>query len=120
MGYIALKRLQVGDGIVEPGERVPEEFEARFDAKRRALVSGGFVSWDGRPAADVPEPAAAPEPAAEPADEGYGGWTVRELKEELDARGLPKSGRKADLVARLEEDDSGEAVEEGDDEGGEE
>jgi large subunit ribosomal protein L22 len=39
-----------------------------------------------------------------------GGWEslkVDELKEELEARGLPKSGTKAELVARLEESDAG-------------
>jgi ribosomal protein L22 len=44
-----------------------------------------------------------------------GGWEslkVDELKEVLEARGLPKSGTKAELVARLEESDA-EAPEEG-------
>jgi large subunit ribosomal protein L22 len=47
-----------------------------------------------------------PEPNTPP----EGGWAslkVDELKDELEARGLPKSGNKADLVARLEEDDAG-------------
>jgi ribosomal protein L22 len=38
-----------------------------------------------------------------------GGWeslTVDELKEELEARDLPKSGKKADLIARLREYDA--------------
>jgi ribosomal protein L22 len=38
-----------------------------------------------------------------------GGWEslkVDELKDELEARGLPKSGKKDELVARLEEDDA--------------
>jgi large subunit ribosomal protein L22 len=43
-----------------------------------------------------------------------GGWSslkVDELKEQLEARGLPKSGKKDELVARLEEHDaSGEAA----------
>ena len=30
---------------------------------------------------------------------------VDELKEELEKRGLPKSGKKAELIARLEDDD---------------
>jgi large subunit ribosomal protein L22 len=55
-----------------------------------------------------PDPAQPAEPAASgPAPEG--GWEslkVDELKEELEARGLPKSGTKAELVARLEEDDA--------------
>ncbi len=43
-------------------------------------------------------------------DAPEGGWEslkVAELQEELEARGLPKSGKKAELVARLEEDDQG-------------
>jgi len=38
-----------------------------------------------------------------------GGWAslkVAELSEELEARGLPKSGKKAELVARLDADDA--------------
>jgi large subunit ribosomal protein L22 len=38
-----------------------------------------------------------------------GGWEamkVDELRDELEARGLPKSGKKEELVARLEEDDA--------------
>jgi large subunit ribosomal protein L22 len=41
-----------------------------------------------------------------------GGWSslkVAELQDELEARGLAKSGNKAELVARLEEDDAGTA-----------
>ena len=39
-------------------------------------------------------------------DEGYEGMTKAELEAELEARGLPKSGNKDELIARLEEDDS--------------
>jgi ribosomal protein L22 len=37
---------------------------------------------------------------------GWGELTVDELKSELEARGLPKSGKKDELIARLEEDDA--------------
>jgi large subunit ribosomal protein L22 len=37
---------------------------------------------------------------------GWGELTVDELKSELEARGLTKSGKKGDLVARLDEDDA--------------
>jgi ribosomal protein L22 len=49
-----------------------------------------------------------------------GGWEslkVDELKEELEARGLPKGGTKAELVARLEEADAEEPAAEAPDEG---
>ncbi len=45
-------------------------------------------------------------------DEGWESLKVDELKAELEARGLPKSGNKAELVARLEEDDAAEPAEE--------
>jgi ribosomal protein L22 len=41
-----------------------------------------------------------------PPEDGWGSLKVDELKEELEARGLPKSGTKAELIARLEEDDA--------------
>jgi large subunit ribosomal protein L22 len=40
-------------------------------------------------------------------DEGWESLKVDELKEQLEARGLPKSGKKDELVARLEEYDAG-------------
>jgi large subunit ribosomal protein L22 len=39
-------------------------------------------------------------------DEGWGSLTVDELQQELEARGLKKSGKKDELVARLEEADA--------------
>jgi ribosomal protein L22 len=39
-------------------------------------------------------------------DGGWGELTVDELKSELEARGLTKSGKKDELIARLEEDDA--------------
>ena len=39
-------------------------------------------------------------------DEGWASLKVDELKEQLEARGLPKSGKKDELVARLEEHDA--------------
>lgn len=37
--------------------------------------------------------------------DGYEGWTKAELSAELEKRGLPKSGNKDKLIARLQEDD---------------
>ena len=42
-------------------------------------------------------------------DEGWASLTVDELQQELEARGLKKSGNKDELVARLEEDDASAA-----------
>jgi large subunit ribosomal protein L22 len=40
-------------------------------------------------------------------EEGWASLKVDELKEQLEARGLPKSGKKDELIARLEEADAG-------------
>ncbi len=44
-------------------------------------------------------------------EDGWASLKVDELKEQLEARGLPKSGKKDELVARLEEYDLAEAGE---------
>ena len=48
-------------------------------------------------------------PAGEAPEGGWNSLKVAELQAELEARGLTKSGKKAELVARLEEDDAGSA-----------
>jgi ribosomal protein L22 len=45
-------------------------------------------------------------------EEGWASLKVDELKEQLEARGLPKSGKKDELIARLEEHDGGAGAEE--------
>jgi large subunit ribosomal protein L22 len=42
-------------------------------------------------------------------ESGYAGLTVDQLSTELERRELPKSGKKADLIARLEDDDAASA-----------
>jgi hypothetical protein len=41
---------------------------------------------------------------------GYDVWTKDELVAELDARGLPKSGNKPELIERLDQDDLAKAA----------
>ncbi|MBA3261206.1 MAG: 50S ribosomal protein L22 [Thermoleophilaceae bacterium] len=65
------------------------------------------------PERQKPNPAQPAEPAAS-GQAPEGGWSslkVDELKEQLEARGLPKSGKKDELIARLEEDGAPEAAE---------
>ncbi|MFJ1667363.1 SAP domain-containing protein [Streptomyces bottropensis] len=45
-------------------------------------------------------------------EQDYEAWTVEQLKEQLDSRGLPKTGKKDDLVLRLLEDDDTRTSEE--------
>ena len=44
-------------------------------------------------------------PRSTPPEGGWESLTVEQLKAELEARGLPKSGKKAELIERLEEDE---------------
>jgi ribosomal protein L22 len=57
----------------------------------------------------TPDPAQPAEPAASgrPPQGGWESLKVDELRAELEARGLPKSGNKDELVARLREDEGG-------------
>lgn len=61
--------------------------------------------------------AALVEPTVESAEaKPYDEWTLNELQVECAARGLAKSGNKADLVLRLEEDDQEQPAETTDEE----
>ena len=56
------------------------------------------------------------ESETEPADEpepGYSSWTADQLRGELELRALTKSGSKAELVQRLEEDDASRTADSG-------
>ena len=74
--------------------------EVRRDALQRAA---GYPQPVQRTAAGEAKAAVA-EPEVKPYEE----WTTSELSDELKERGLPHSGKKDELVARLEEDDSAE------------
>ncbi len=51
-----------------------------------------------------------PDQVSGPPEGGWESLKVDELKQELEARGLPKSGNKAELVARLEDDEVAQAA----------
>ena len=109
------------DEVHAQEERQAAEMKAKKAAALAAAMAeeaGEFDAGDDEAdeeddGGDEPEAAeeAAPEPAEEetpaPADDGsspdYGSMTVAELKELLKAAGKPVSGKKADLVARLNE-----------------
>ena len=50
-----------------------------------------------------------PDQVNPPPEGGWGSLKVDELKAELEARGLPKSGKKEELIARLADDDVAQA-----------
>ena len=85
-----------GSGVALPP--VPDE-EYGPDAVPLAEVE------ESSPDADSPSSEAA-EPGPE---QDYEDLTVEELKELLSERGLPKSGKRDDLVARLRDDDAATA-----------
>lgn len=88
------------------GEPDPELFEPE--------ASDVAESTDG-PADPLPEPVgdAEQDSIERTAAPDYEAWTVEQLKDQLDSRGLPKTGKKDDLVLRLLEDDDARASDPG-------
>jgi hypothetical protein len=76
-----------------------------------ALAERGYTGYT------APDAAPAADSAPEAADDGYEALTVAKLTDELASRGLPTSGNKADLVARLLDDDDEHSGDDADDEG---
>jgi hypothetical protein len=81
--------------------------EARDDSADTADSPDDEADDEEAPAeeaeAEAEEAPAEEAPAEEAADEDLSALTVPELKERLKAAGLPVSGKKADLIARLSE-----------------
>jgi SAP domain len=123
-------------GSVNRAELAAAYASATDEAVRANLAAVGaengmYVEGGELIAPTAPAPAPEPEPEAEPVeaeveavveveyDDGYDDLTKEELQSELQDRGLPISGNKPDLVARLREDDVGpvdESVEDDDEE----
>jgi SAP domain len=88
---------------VEDGEALAEKYIEEQDARE----DDDPLVLQKRPAFTEGEEGEAEAPAA---DEGeYAGKSKEDLEAELEARGLAKSGNKADLIARLQEDDEANA-----------
>lgn len=93
---------------------VPVEVEEEDNMPKITRHGGPSIAGE-EPAAEesseVVEPL--PEPAGDAEQDSteraaapdYEAWTVEQLKDQLDSRGLPKTGKKDDLVLRLLEDD---------------
>lgn len=93
----------------------PEEQEDAGTGEPMQAVDGGELTGDGSGRALPPTPDEAYGPDAVPLEEGqdYEALTVEQLKEQLGERGLPKSGKRDDLVQRLRDDDAARAAEPG-------
>lgn len=119
---------------IDPNALTPTDVEyirVRPNLRREFLLQGlgdplepdypGLVDEDGNPI----EPSEAPSPASDDSEsdgdtgddgddgddgdaEDYDSWKNKELKAELEKRGLPVSGNHDELVARLQESDSSE------------
>lgn len=88
--------------VLEAGSEVPDEYADQVTAESAYLPDAepDTVEVDA-PDADAPT--------------GWAALTVAQLKAELEQRDLPHSGSKAELVARLVEDDAERAKESGTD-----
>jgi SAP domain-containing protein len=80
---------------------VPQPAEGQAPAQTDDTVEAQ-ADKDGEPAVNV-------DPDAPARGDDYDEWTNEELRDELEKRELSKSGNKAELVARLREDDEAEA-----------
>jgi hypothetical protein len=93
------------------------------DEDRAWLEERGKIN-DIRVADEIAGVSTDPEPVSAQTDDGtddedddstadseeYGDWTKAQMQYELGERGLPQSGNKAELAARLEEDDAAKAA----------
>ena len=70
-------------------------------------VAAEFARAADEPVSPVEEQVSEPEDETDVEGSEYGTWTNAQLRYELGTRDLPQYGTKAELVARLEEADSG-------------
>ena len=97
----ALRKAEAENGALRAELEELEEILGRPIAVPDAAADAGGPEAGGYPEEAFPDNL----PEAQPGQD-YPALKVSELKPLLRARGLPVSGRKADLVARLEADDS--------------
>lgn len=82
----------------------PDEYVNIKDAPRTAKELAEQAKRIGA-TTGTPQPDAAPYTDA-PEDDDYDEWSKSDLQDECERRDLPKSGKVADLVARLRENDA--------------
>lgn len=75
---------------------------APYSGQAPAQTDDTVVAQDDKP---EPEPVEPSDATLVDSDEDYEEWTNEDLRDELERRELSKSGNKAELIARLREDD---------------
>eukprot|EP00913_Durusdinium_trenchii_P022185 g20845.t1 len=99
---VALKKAEAEKRNLEAAKRL-EAAKARQEAIRRAAEERQKLQVNGhKPAAVVTKRDSKRTREAAPADLDFGSMTVVELKEELRKRGLKVSGKKQELIERLQ------------------
>ena len=118
-GVVEVPRLAcAGCGFDMPTVRPwPPVAESEDEDMAKIRVHGGVSDANAEPEPEEGEDVSAStssstssEPEPSTPEQGYEDWTVEQLKEQLGERGLAKTGKRDDLVARLVEDDEAHAA----------
>lgn len=107
--------IAIADGNDASSLSAGPSFDANTDAAKllAETPNTGDVNTLGREAG-APDQSSGDAPTGEPSQ--YEDLTVAQLKDELERRDLPTTGKKPELVARLDADDAEQASSDDDDE----